>query len=96
MKVPAGSLIPNTCNFFEVDKVCLAYVSAFRDCSEIFCTFIIENNLTMGCQGLEGMKETCTCLLLHIRVVDAEFVRRGLGLTVACLLVVCHMKFHEL
>jgi len=40
MKVPASSLIPNTCNFFEEDEICLAYVSAFWDCAEISCTFI--------------------------------------------------------
>lgn len=95
MKVPAGSLIPNTCNF-EEDKICLDYVSAFWDCAEISCTFIFENNLTMGCQGLECMKETCTCLLLHIRVIDAEFIKCGSVLTVAFHLVVYHMKFLEL
>jgi hypothetical protein len=29
MKLPAGSLIPDTCNFFEEDEVCLAHVSVF-------------------------------------------------------------------
>jgi len=50
----------------------------------------------MWCQVLECMKETCTCLLLHIRVIDAEFIKCWPVLTVAFLLVACHMKFLEL
>lgn len=57
---------------------------------------VIENNLTMGCQCLEGMKETCTCLLLRIHVIDTEFIKCGPVLAIAFLIVVCHMKFLEL
>lgn len=61
-----------------------------------YSAHIIENNLTMGCQGLEGMKETCTCLLLLIHVTDTELIKCGPVLTLAFLIVVCHMKFLEL
>jgi hypothetical protein len=47
----------------------------------------------MGCQDLESMKETCACLLLHTRGIATEFITCGPVLTVAFLLVICHMTF---
>jgi hypothetical protein len=95
MKLPAGSLISNTCNFFEEDSLSSLCVNILRLCWDILHIYHWKN-ITMGCQGLEGMKETCTCMLLHIYVIDTEFIKCEPVLTLAFFLLVYYMKFFEL